>query len=88
MVSTEKACRECIEYRFKAYNNVWNLQKVPGEHFCKWCAKTKPELFWFDFENRLLAEQRQAYERARAKNWEPKKDTRAHYREPFLGEEE
>lgn len=81
--SSEIACRDCIDLRFRQNNYVWDEEAVPERHYCKWCGHTKPELFWFRFENRILADQRKREQQKRQQQWQPQKDTRAHYREPW-----
>lgn len=85
MQSSEIACRDCIDYKFRPNNYVWDETVQPG-HFCKWCGKEKPELIWFRFENRILAEIRKNAERERQERAMPKRDTRAQYREPWRDE--
>lgn len=81
--SSMTACRDCIRTRFEPYNYIWDEEVVPEQHFCRWCGHNKPELIWFKFENRILADQRKREQQKRQQQWQPQKDTRAHYREPW-----
>ena len=83
MTSSEKACRDCIDSRFRLNNYVWNEEEVPGEHFCKWCGRMQPSVYVFDFENRILADQRKKAAQERERYAAPQRDTRAHYRPPW-----
>lgn len=85
--SSEIACRDCLDLRFRQNNYIWDEEVVPDRHFCKWCGHTKPELIWFKFENRILADQRKLEQQKRQQQWQPQKDTRAHYRVPWRDRE-
>ena len=83
------ACTDCIR-RFMETNFILERELQPGRHFCPWCAKEKPELWWFRMENKELAEQRKKAEQLRQKTQLAEirgKDTRAHYKEKFWEEE-
>lgn len=83
------ACPECIE-RFRESNYISEEELMPERHFCMWCAKNKPKLYWFRMENKALADQRREAEQRRQKAQLAAirgKDTRAHYKEKFWEEE-
>lgn len=84
------ACADCIRDKFEPHNYILDRELQPERHFCPWCAKEKPEIFWFRIENRTLTDKRIQEERARQKKQLAEirgKDTRAHYKEKFWEEE-
>lgn len=84
------ACEDCIR-RFAETNYILDKEPQRDRHFCPWCAKEKPEIFWFRMENIALSEQRREAERLRQQAQLAAirgKGRGAQYREPFRDWEE
>ena len=75
-------CRACRE-RLEENNYVTEAGKFSNGEFCQLCGKFYPEIMLLEYENKAVADRRRRRQREKERGTLPRKDTRAHAREPW-----